>query len=518
MRLWPKRKQTTGKPDPSRPAPDTRIWGRHYTGASPWVFGLIVVVILAALTYLAFAKKLPWSHPSYELHATFENSATLRKTAPVRIAGVNVGKVTSVEHEAGSDLVNVTFSVDSEGQPIHDDAEVEIRPRLFLEGNFFLDLRPGSPSAPTLPDGGTIPVTNTSTAVQLDEVLTALQSPTRKGLQKTLEGFGTALNYQPTAAADRTQDPISQGESAGQSLNDAFKYGAEAGRGTAIVSDALRGENEGDLAGFIASTRTVFEKLASRQQDLGSLIDNFNGFAGALANESESLSRTIAVLEPTLREAQTSFASLNKALPPLRALAIASDPGVKELPNTIAAFNPWLVQTGQLVQQNELGGLATLLRKTAPGLAGVNQAATKLFPQVTALSQCSNRVLVPAADSKITADQRWSTGQPNFYEFFYGLVNLAGTSQAFDGNGPYLRVQPGGGPVLVQDANPTGRPGDQVNFTNTIEPPLGIQPVLPSSAPPFRMDVPCAKNNPPNVNGPSAAAGAPDLVPSQTSP
>ena len=116
----------------------------------------------------------------------------------MRIAGVNVGKVTNVSGNGG-DLVDVTFSVDEDGLPIHADAEVEIRPRLFLEGNFFVDLKPGSPSAPELSDGDNIPVTQTSTAVQLDEVLAALQAPTRKGLQKTLTGFGTALNYQPTA-------------------------------------------------------------------------------------------------------------------------------------------------------------------------------------------------------------------------------------------------------------------------------------------------------------------------------
>ena len=84
---------------------------------------------------------------------------------------------------------------------------------------------------------------------------------------------------------------------------------------------------------------------------------------------------------------------------------------------------------------------------------------------------------------------------------------LAGAGQGFDGNGPYLRLQPGGGPVLVHNPNPTGTPGDQVNFTNTIEAPDGIQPVLPSAAPPFRMDVACAKNRPPNLNGPASAAG-----------
>ncbi len=493
--------------------PDPRVWGRNYRGPAPWIFGLVMFFIFSILIYLAFAKQLPWSSPAYQLHATFENATTLRATAPVRIAGVNVGEVTNIDRGEGN-LVDVTFSIDEDGRPIHDDAEAEIRPRLFLEGNFFIDLKPGSPSAAELPDGGQIPFTQTSTAVQIDEILAALQEPTRKGLQRTLQGFGTALNYQPTAAADRTQDPDVAGESAGESLNDAFAYGEEAGRGTAIVSDALRGQNEGDLAGFIAETRTVFAKLASREEDLGNLITNFNGFAAALANESANLSRTIADLEPTLREATTSFANLNEALPPLRALAIASEPGIEELPDTIDAFNPWLEQTGQLVQDEELGGLARLVRKSAPGLAGVNQAATELFAQTTALSQCSNATLIPTANAQITADAGgWTSGQPNFYELFYGLVNLAGVGQGFDGNGPYLRLQAGGGPSLVGTTNPTPRVNDQVNFTYTIEPPEGIQPVLPTSPPPFRMDVACATNDPPNLNGPAAAPGPPDLTP-----
>ena len=66
----------------------------------------------------------------------------------MRIAGVNVGKVTSVEPEGN--MAEVTFTVDDEGLPIHEDATITIRPRLFLEGNFFLDLQPGSPSAPEL--------------------------------------------------------------------------------------------------------------------------------------------------------------------------------------------------------------------------------------------------------------------------------------------------------------------------------------------------------------------------------
>ena len=55
--------------------------------------------------------------------------------------------------------------------PVHEDATLKVRPRLFLEGNFFVDLHPGTPSAPKLDDGGTIPLSQTATPVQLDQVL-----------------------------------------------------------------------------------------------------------------------------------------------------------------------------------------------------------------------------------------------------------------------------------------------------------------------------------------------------------
>ncbi len=43
----------------------------------------------------------------------------------------------------------VTMSLNKNGLPIHKDATLKIRPKLFLEGNFFVQLSPGSPSAPT---------------------------------------------------------------------------------------------------------------------------------------------------------------------------------------------------------------------------------------------------------------------------------------------------------------------------------------------------------------------------------
>ena len=84
----------------------------------------------------------------------------------MRIAGVNVGKVTARRARAGDGdaAAVVTMEIDKSGLPLHTDATAKIRPRIFLEGNFFVDLQPGSPSAPTLDDGDTIPVSQTARA------------------------------------------------------------------------------------------------------------------------------------------------------------------------------------------------------------------------------------------------------------------------------------------------------------------------------------------------------------------
>ncbi len=225
----------------------------------------------------------------------------------------------------------------NEGRPIHSDATVEVRPRLFLEGNFFIDLHPGSPSAPELSSGTTLPATQSTVAVQLDQVLTTLQAPERKNLQDLLIGFGTALTHEPTAAEDKDQDPDVQGETAGEALNDTFDYGGEAGRTSAIVNTALLGTEPHDLSKLIDSNRRIFGALLSRESQLKDLLTNFNVFTGALATESANLSETVRLLAPTLEIGENSFANLNDSFPQLRAFAIDARPGVLELPDTIAA-------------------------------------------------------------------------------------------------------------------------------------------------------------------------------------
>ena len=76
--------------------------------------------------------------------------------------------------------------IDDKGRPVHRDATIKVRPRLFLEGNFYVDLKPGTPATGELPDGGIIPVTQTARPVQLDQVLSTFPLTTRLNFQRTL--------------------------------------------------------------------------------------------------------------------------------------------------------------------------------------------------------------------------------------------------------------------------------------------------------------------------------------------
>jgi phospholipid/cholesterol/gamma-HCH transport system substrate-binding protein len=170
-----------------------------------WLIAVIFILVFTVGPYLAFTKHIPFTSYGYELKATFANSANIAQKSPVRIAGVEVGKVISSERDG--DATTITFTVDDTGRPIHENAFASIRPRIFLEGNFFIELDPGSPNSPELKSGGSIPVSRTSTAVQIDEVLTALQSPVRADLGRLLESYGHALTHTPTAAQDLGQLP-----------------------------------------------------------------------------------------------------------------------------------------------------------------------------------------------------------------------------------------------------------------------------------------------------------------------
>ncbi len=256
---------------------------------NPLRFGIGLLAILVIALFFAFTKHIPFKH-GYRLKAVF--ATAVRHPSPV--AGADRRQSTSAPSSSISregDTGLVSMEIESSGLPIHADATLKIRPRLFLEGNYFVELQPGSPTAKTLSSGATLPITQTADPVQLDQVLDALNTDTRANLQNFLQGYGDALTRKPTAAENAEQDPDVSGLNAAQALNKSYHRGPSALRSSAIDTQAVTGTEEHDISKLIASIGTVAAALNVHEQDLGELIVNFNTFFHSLAAQAPSLDR-----------------------------------------------------------------------------------------------------------------------------------------------------------------------------------------------------------------------------------
>jgi len=480
-----------------------RVARKDRRGASPFAVGAIALAVIVVVTFFAFTKHVPFTH-GFRVKAVFESANSIRKNSPVRIAGVNVGKVKGIERKDGTTAAVLTLELDKKALPIHKDATAKIRPRIFLEGNFFVDLQPGTPDSPRLADGDTIPLTQTSTPVQFDQVLTSLQADTRAQLQKLLEGLGTGLTAKPTAAEDADADPSARGQTAAESLNDSIVYGKPALEGTAIVAEALRGTDPHDLSALIKGLNRTTEGLGRNERQLEDLVVNFNRTVAATADRAGDLSASIRLLAPTLASGDRTLDALNAAFPDTRAFAREILPGVRQTAATIDAAFPWVRQTRALLGPDELRAWARAASAATPDLAALIDASVPLLPQGGLAAKCATRVVLPTGDVKIS-DGRFSTNTENYKELFYGLAGLTGEGQNFDGNGQYVRFQPGGGDQTVKVVL-----GGAPNFGNSAALPLGTRPVYPGKKPPYKPGVPCYTNKLPDLNG--AASGPSDAL------
>jgi virulence factor Mce-like protein len=461
---------------------------------------LIAVVLLSIGTYFAFAKALPFRH-HYQVKFVVQNANLVQPRSVVRIAGVDVGQVDKIERYRNTKMSLVTMRIEDRGRPLHRDATLKIRPRLFLEGNFYVDLKPGTEATPEIPDGGMIPVTQTAYPVQLDQVLTSLSSPTRTSLQRALHGLADAFDSgSPTGA---------------QALNRTLETSPQSLRDSAVVGQALIGPEKNDLAAAIAGFAKATKAVADNEEAATALVRDFQATMNVLASKAPALTRTVELLGPTAISARRGFESLNAALPPTRRFARDLIPAVEETPATISAAGPWIAQTKPLLSKREIGGWLHDFNALAPGLANLAEQTKRFLPSIDDFDRCITDVILPSGNLKID-DGDLSVPVENYKELWYSFVAQAGEGGGFDGNGSFLRLVASPGAVPIE----TGKTnyGKQSYFTTTALPPLRTRPAFTAKLPPLRRDVKCYTQPVPDVNGAGATGPADGSRPGAAAP
>ena len=440
--------------------------------------GILTLVVILVAGYFGFTRANPFANP-YEVSAVVTNSQNLKPGAPVRIAGVEVGKVTKVESTGdGEQTARVKMQLTDEALPLHKDARLQIRPRILLEGNYFVDLKPGSPSAGDLADGSTLPARQTASSVTLSDVLSVLDRDTRDDLRTLLSEYGTSLNGGGAVA-----------------LNRAIRYFEPAYRFGAITNDALLGEQPTkDLQRVLRGQQRVAAALSDNPESLAELVTDLNTTAGAIARQDSALAASVPALDDVLREGYPALGALNDALPTLRAFSLEALPGVRSSVPTLDAAIPWIVQARGLVGEDELRGLSADLLRAVPSLTKLNKRLVPALRQLRALSSCTANLLVPFFESPIPSIEAGNSGQLVRSQVMHSFVGLSGESRVADANTPVFHIQ-GVSPLNLT----SGR----------IEPAAPQDPNMPL---PHRPDVPCETQEPPNLAAPGGSALDPALT------
>ncbi|MDQ6605071.1 MAG: MlaD family protein [Actinomycetota bacterium] len=491
MRLLPRRNRDKKK---------TRRKSRLH----PLAVAVIMIVATLFVVFYAFNGGLPFVH-QYTMYAIVNNSVNVRMQSPMRIAGIDVGQVQTTAPDG--DATKVTFTLQNNGLPIHTNATLTIRDRLFLEGGYYLQLNPGTPSAPLAHEGFTIPLQNTSTPVQFYKLLSTFDVAARASLAQVLSTLNQGFSPRPGR-------PLSDSGAGG--LKQAIPQLTPALKDIAWITRALHGTQAGDVQRLLSSAADVTGTLNRESGRLTDLITGLNRTSSALVSTDGALAQSIVGLDRTLQVSPAALTAIDRSLPPLVNLSHALTPSLKVSPPILASITGTITQLNSIINPARRRPLLTALRATLTEFPSILTQLASAFPITKQVGECLRTHLVPLFNEQVP-DGSLSTGRPVWQDFVHFLPNVAGATGSFDANGYYTRVLAGAGTNTLSG----GLLGTVTTLVGTVTNLVGIDPggaPLTGARPAwvgaptpadFRPDVPCTSQTLPSLAAPAAA---PDLA------
>ena len=380
------------------------------TGMKP---ARIVTLLVAAVAVVLVGIVLfgGSSNPTYVL--SFETAGQLVKDNDVQVGGRRVGKVSNIELTANNQAT-VPVEVEEPYAPLHEGTTAVMR-ATSLSGvaNRYVALTPGPQNAPLIAEGEEIPVDQTTTIVDLDQLFNTLDPETTKGLAEVIQGFGTWYRGR----------------------------GLEARKGLPYLSPSLNAtvglieklnSDQPALEQMVQSTSSVVGTLAAKGPTLTNLVTNANISLGAIGDENESLAEALQYLPQTLRRGSTTFVNLRTTLDSVDQLVAASKPATKNLAPFLADLEPLLTQADPT-----LTNLALTVSKP-----GADNDFTSLMQDAPALSTGAQKSF-PASITAINDSlPTLSYARPYAPELVGLLRDFGQGTSNYDANGHYARATP----------------------------------------------------------------------------
>ncbi len=260
---------------------------------------------------------------SYTVHARFQNASQLVKGNLVQVAGASVGKIEAIDLTPDGQA-DVRMKITDAGyRPLRRGTKAIIR-EASLSGvaNRYVDLQlPPADHQQTIPTGGVIDQTDTTTAVDLDQLFDTFDPKTRKALSGVIRGFGSSYAGK------------------GEQANAGWAYLNPSLAASSRLFKALDSDTPA-LQRFVTASSQLVGDLAARRANLAGLVDHLATTTGAIGHQKQALSTAIGDLPGFMRRADTTFVNLRATLDDLTPLVDESKPVAKKLRPFLAELRP----------------------------------------------------------------------------------------------------------------------------------------------------------------------------------
>ena len=392
------------------------------------VLGLLIVGLLA--TYILVQNqrlRIPLlEEKPFELKAemTTAQAVTPGQGQTVRVAGVRVGDIASVDLENGHAVV--TMAIDRKFLPVYKDATILLRPKTGLK-DMFLELDPGTNYDPNSNDdefqnGGTISVANTAPDTNVDQVLSALDGDTRAYLRLLLTQGGEGLN--------------GRGKDLGKLLGSLGPIN----RGLARLNTEVA-KRKDNLARLIHNMNLLWGRVGEDGQGIQQLVSASDQALGAIASQSPDVERTIGLLGPTLRTTRVALTKTDQ-------LATVLGPAINSLrpfARKLKPINDSLANLAKTTYSPVKNDIRPFVRNARQPVRNLRPAAKNLVaatPRLTTLAEKLNKLFNMASYNPNGAEAPGTPNRDEGYLYWLGWLGHVGNStfQSQDAHGVYRHV------------------------------------------------------------------------------
>ncbi|NBH07488.1 MlaD family protein [Amycolatopsis sp. SID8362] len=336
---------------------------------------IVVVVACAGVTGGALGAADRGQPGAITIVARFTDASPLVPGNEVKVNGVKVGQVAAMTVADGGKEAAVALSLDPAALPVHHDAKVTLKPVSIL-GERYLDLDRGTPSAPVLQDGDTLPARQTSVYTDLDQVLNTIDDPTGQSLAALVTMLGEGLRGNGRNA-DATIQALAGSMQDTDSLVQVLK--AQNGLLTSVVdkiepvAQALAEDNGATLDGLLSAAQTATEATAKNREKLEATLSQLPDTLTAARTTLGQLTGTAQATTPVLQSIRPTTDNLSAISDELKKFSESLDPA-------LASAKPVLERAQSLL--DEARPVADELKQAGPDLrstvGGVRPVVTQL--------------------------------------------------------------------------------------------------------------------------------------------